>query len=355
MVHNDTVDLPVIDFTALSEKDASGHRTPLSIDERRRLFTALRDTGFAYLKHPGVNQATVDELFAHSRRFFAKPLDEKMQILGQLDKGRGPSQGYSNPLKLAHNPQTSDLKEFFGMYRDDDTEKPNQWLSDADSQAMRRDLVRFFESCHGVILELLSALAEEVGIAAETLHPFISEKNHFIACLHYPATEPEAFRTRVRAAAHTDYGCMTLLFNDSGEGLQVLRNNGQYEYVPRKDDCAVLNVGDLLSRFFNGLLPSTMHRVVEPRATRSGSSTDQIPDRYSIAFFGHFNLDLLVKPLDALVSATYPARFEPVVAGEHVKARVKQLHVAGHSLRDNEKKVESPAAVTQPAVASASA
>lgn len=38
-----------------------------------------------------------------------------------------------------------------------------------------------------------------------------------------------------------DYGCMTLLFNDSGEGLQVLHNTGEYEYVPRKDDCAVLN------------------------------------------------------------------------------------------------------------------
>ncbi|KAH1886737.1 hypothetical protein KXW95_003386 [Aspergillus fumigatus] len=357
MVNHDTVDLPVIDYAALGEKDAAGHRTAVSIDERRRLFTALRDIGFAYLKHPGVNQVTVDELFAHSRRFFAKPLEEKMQILGKLDKGRGPSQGYSNPQQLAHNPQTSDLKEFFGMYRDDDTEKPNQWLSDADSKAMRTDLVRFFDSCHGVILELLSALAEEVGLAAETLHPFIREKNHFIACLHYPATEPESFRTRVRAAAHTDYGCLTLLFNDSGEGLQVLRNNGQYEYVPRKDGCAVLNVGDLLSRFFNGVLPSTMHRVVEPPATRSGSSADQVPDRYAIAFFGHFNLDLLVKPLDALVSATNPARFEPVVAGEHVKTRVKQLHVAGHSLTptDNEKNAESRAAVTQPAVASASA
>ncbi|EAW09027.1 isopenicillin N synthase family dioxygenase [Aspergillus clavatus NRRL 1] len=354
MVKQDTVDLPVIDFAALNEKDASGQRTSTSINERHRLFTALRDTGFAYLKHPGVNQSTVDELFAHSRRFFAKPLDQKMQILGQLEKGRGPSQGYSNPLKLAHNPQTSDLKEFFGMYRDDDTEKPNQWLGDADSRAMRADLVRFFDSCHGVIRELLSALAEEVGLAAETLHPAIGEKNHFIACLHYPATEPESFRTRVRAAAHTDYGCMTLLFNDAGEGLQVLRQDGQYEYVPRKDDCAVLNVGDLLSRFFNGLLPSTMHRVVEPPATRTGASTTEVPDRYSIAFFGHFNLDVLVKPLEALVSAANPARFEPVVAGEHVKARVKQLHVAGHSLKDNEQGVESRAAVAQPAVASAS-
>lgn len=234
-------DLPLIDFETLNAKCASGKRTQQSIKERHRLFTALHDTGFSYLKHPGINQATIDTLFAHSKDFFSKPFSEKTKILGQLDKGRGPSQGYSNPAKLAHDPTTSDIKEFFGMYRDDDTAKPNQWLPDTESQAMRADLVRFFGSCHGVILELLSALAEEIGLEADALHPFVSEKNHFIACLLYPSTSAESFQSRVRAAAHTDYGCLTLLFNDSGEGLQVMRQDGEYEYVPRREDCAILN------------------------------------------------------------------------------------------------------------------
>lgn len=112
-------------------------------------------------------------------------------------------------------------------------------------------------------------------------------------------------------------------------------------------------VGDLLSRFFNGILPSTMHRVVEPPA-RNGALTEQIPGRYAIAFFGHFNLDQLVKPLDALVSATSPAKFEPVLAGEHVKARVRQLHVAGHSLKEDKGR-DGPIAVAPQTVASASA
>ena len=97
---------------------------------------------------------------------------------------------------------------------------------------------------------------------------------------------------------------------------------------------AITVVGDLLSRLFNGGLPSTMHRVVEPPATAQGSQAE-VPDRYSLAFFGHFNLDLMVKPLDAVISETNPAKFEPIIAGEHVKARVKQLHVAGHSLKAN--------------------
>ena len=77
-----------------------------------------------------------------------------------------------------------------------------------------------------------------------------------------------------------------------------------------------------------------MHRVIEPPAKAQGSRAE-VPDRYSLAFFGHFNRDLLVQPLDAVVSEANPAKFEPVVAGEHVKARVKQLHVEGHSLKAN--------------------
>lgn len=309
---------------------------PTSLEERSRLFGALKDSGFAYLRHPSINQSSIDHLFGHTKTFFAKPLEEKLKIKGELEKGRGPSQGYSNPAKLAKDPKTSDLKEFFGMYWDEDTDKPNQWLSDPDSVAMRRDLVAFFEACHVVIQELLAALAEEVGLSPDTLQPYIDEKNHFIACLHYPGTKANAFEMRTRAAAHTDYGCLTLLFNDSKEGLQVLTKEGKYEYVPRIDDCAVLNVGDLTSRFFNGILPSTFHRVVEPPATTRDPDAE-IPSRYSIAFFGHYNLSTLVKPLDALVTDKRPAQFEPIEAGEHVKARVRQLHLAGHSLKDEKR------------------
>lgn len=91
-----------------------------------------------------------------------------------------------------------------------------------------------------------------------------------------------------------------------------------------------------------------MHRVIEPPES-SRRAGDEIPDRYSLAYFGHFNADLLVKPLDALCTETRPAQFEPVVAGEHVKARVRQLHVAGHSLR----KTKVPGVVSELNVAAA--
>lgn len=240
MATAESADLPVIEYTSLVERDNHGQRTKRSLEESHKLYNSLRECGFMYLRHPGISQAKVDELFSHQQKFFAKPLEEKTKILGRMDRGRGPSQGYSCPALLAADPKTSDIKEFFGMYRDDDLNKPNQWLEDDDSVEMRKDLVAFFNSCREVILQLLSSLAEGIGMPSDHMHAFVSEENHFIACLHYPATPEESFANRVRAAAHTDYGCMTLLFNDQSKGLQVMRG-GQYEYVPRLADCAVVN------------------------------------------------------------------------------------------------------------------
>jgi len=45
----------------------------------------------------------------------------------------------------------------------------------------------------------------------------------------------------------------------------------------------LVNIGDLLSYWTNGLLRSTMHRVVSPVARNGSTSTE----RYSIAYFCH--------------------------------------------------------------------
>lgn len=74
-----------------------------------------------------------------------------------------------------------------------------------------------------------------------------------------------------------------------------------------------------------------MHRVIEPPGSMHGTNY-RVLDRYSIAFFGHFNADLVVEPLKVLCTEEQPAKYPPVIAGEHVRARVRQLHVAGHSI-----------------------
>lgn len=107
--------------------------------------------------------------------------------------------------------------------------------------------------------------------------------------LHYPPLEREDVLdgngdVDVRAGAHSDYGSVTLLFQQEGQpGLQVRGADGWEDVVvdpEGKGKVPVLvNIGDLLSYWTGGLLRSTVHRVVFPNGVGK--------DRYSIAYFCH--------------------------------------------------------------------
>lgn len=233
--------LPVIDYLTIIGPRV--RNDPLAVEasknEKDKLYLALKKTGFFYLKNPGVSESAVDTLFAHAKQLFDKPESEKMTILGKADRPGGPSQGWSSPIRLAVDTKTSDQKEFFGIYNDEDQSRPNQWPENWPE--LRADMNTFFTKCHEVLLELLRVLAEEIGLDERVLGPLISQKNHFCAMLYYPETSIDSFQSRVRSATHTDYGCMTLLFNDEGEGLQICDANGEFRYAPRLPGCAIVN------------------------------------------------------------------------------------------------------------------
>lgn len=109
----------------------------------------------------------------------------------------------------------------------------------------------------------------------------------------------------MRAGAHSDYGSITLLFQQTGQpGLEILTSEGKWAPVPvwPGDHTAktnaelpstgstfppiLVNIGDLLSYWTDGVLKSTIHRVVFPLAERT-LPTSASKDRYSIAFFCH--------------------------------------------------------------------
>lgn len=102
----------------------------------------------------------------------------------------------------------------------------------------------------------------------------------------------------IRAGAHSDYGSITLLFRLKGQaGLEVDTGNDTWAPVPvcppgTENDPAppvLVNIGDLLSYWTNGLLRSTVHRVIFPHGTDGNGVEGETgkETRYSIAFFCH--------------------------------------------------------------------
>ena len=136
---------------------------------------------------------------------------------------------------------------------------------------------------------------------------------------------------QLRGGSHTDYGSITLLwrFDDVG-GLQVEnRRTGEWEDVPIVENSIVLNVADLFSRWSNGILKSTNHRVVNTDMTRS---------RYSMPYFVDAGRDVMIENF-----TNQPDKFEPISAYEYLKWRLAQsynddTYIENKDIKENVKK-----------------
>ena len=133
-----------------------------------------------------------------------------------------------------------------------------------------------------------------------------------------------------------DYGTLTLLFQDSVGGLEV-KNPHTGEFVPatpivsncdyfidvywsisRQPGTIVVNVGDLLARWSNDVLRSTLHRVVAP-AEKISETESLTPARQSIAFFCNPNFSAEVS---CLPNCGDVAKYPPVNTEDYIVGRL---------------------------------
>jgi isopenicillin N synthase-like dioxygenase len=127
--------------------------------------------------------------------------------------------------------------------------------------------------------------------------------------LYYPPQPPDMGTDQFGVSSHTDYGCLTLLYQDSTGGLQVQDSGGTWLTAHPIEGTFVVNVGDLLARWTNDRFRSTPHRVVN----RSGHA------RYSTALFIDPNADTLIEPV---VRAGELARYAPVTCAAYLRSRL---------------------------------
>lgn len=120
-------------------------------------------------------------------------------------------------------------------------------------------MTTFYWQCFGAARELLRALAVGLGLDdADYLVRLHSGHNCQLRLLHYPPVETArlARGAVARMPAHSDWGAITLLFQEDGAGggLQVEhpRRPGHFVDAAPRRHALVMNVGDLLMRWSNG-------------------------------------------------------------------------------------------------------
>ena len=158
---------------------------------------------------------------------------------------------------------------------------------------------------------LLQALAVGLGAEPDRLLPLFDSPTVWLRLLHYPRRPKDAPADQYGSAPHTDFGCLTLLFEegllqDAAGGLELQAADGAWIAAPPVEGALLVNTGDIVPVWSGGRWRSTPHRVVNP--------PDR--DRYSIAWFYDPSLDATIAPLDG---AERPAPFR---YGDHVMAQL---------------------------------
>jgi isopenicillin N synthase-like dioxygenase len=306
--------LPVIDFAAVRAHDASG---------TQRAAQAIRDAclidGFFYIANHGVPEAVIETVHAEGQRFFRQPPEVKRQAAVNA-RHRG-----FNALGDAHmyEARKPDHKEFFTIGLDlpeDDPDVlageklrgPNNWPP--GMPAFRATLEAYYAAMLACGADLMRAVAVSLELDVDFFVSRYCKPLQRTQVVYYPPQPADLGEDQFGVAPHSDFGCITLLWQDTNGGLEVLeRSTQRWIPAPPIPGTLVINVADLLARWTNDRYASTPHRVIN----RSGR------ERLSIATFHDPDYKAVVDPRD-LGTPEADCRYDPILAGEHIVGRIER-------------------------------
>ena len=137
---------------------------------------------------------------------------------------------------------------------------------------------------------------------------------------------------RVRAGEHSDYGSVTLLFQDQQGGLEVKSPKGTFVRATPIEGTVVVNAGDLLARWSNDEIRSTKHRVLQPppKAREANEEDGEMyGSRYSVAYFCNPNFDRWIEALPGTwekEKGKGGKKYEGIYSGDYLVQRLSATY-----------------------------
>jgi isopenicillin N synthase-like dioxygenase len=282
-------EVPVIDVGAARSDDPTAQRALA-----QEIADVCGRVGFMYIVNHGVSSNDVAAIFRTAVDFHTLPLEAKMEVsITRNNHAQGYLHGMSKGTgkNLAEN-----MQEAFQIRRplaDDDPGLlaglplhgkipwPNA-MPDLEPRMMA-----YYQKLDVLGYELLGLFELGLDFAPGTLKDYFRKDMNSLRLLHYPPQKPEEEGKYLGARAHTDTNAFTILAQDSNGGLEIRNRDDQWVAVPPIDGAFIVNVGEVLKVWTDGIFSSTLHRVIN----RSGR------DRYSIPFFMYPSYDALIQPL----------------------------------------------------------
>jgi isopenicillin N synthase-like dioxygenase len=248
----------------------------------RQLDAAASRHGFFYAQHHGVDAALIERLVSLSWRFFHQDEASKLRI--PMSAGGRAWRGYF-PLGGELTSNRPDWKE--GLYLGSELGSehprvrdgvilhgPNLW---PEIEGFHETVLAYLDALARLGHALMAGLALGLGLPERYFHEHgTAEPLLLLRLFNYPSRPvPEGSAAQWGVGEHTDYGYLTMLWQDDVGGLQVKTRDGWIE-APPIPGTFVCNIGDMLDRITGGRYRSLPHRVAINTSGR---------DRLSIPLF----------------------------------------------------------------------
>ncbi|MCP3711297.1 isopenicillin N synthase family oxygenase [Paraburkholderia sp. CNPSo 3274] len=291
----------IIDLADFEER-----RAPIA-DE---LWAAATDVGFFQLVNHGIDLEQVRGAFEMAQRFFALP--ERVKAQYPLQKAQ--NSGWESKAQVRPSTGTQDQKESYQITL---PHMCGLWPTEEQLPGFRAAMLAFETQCWRLSVRVLSCFADKLGFARDFFEhahdPSLPTYQSTLRLLHYYPNDPSLPSGLWRAGAHTDFDCLTLLFQRAEQGgLQLCpgkeMDGQEWTSVEPADEVITCNIGDMLMRWSDDQLPSNFHRVRNPLPHEYQGS------RYSLAFFCQANRNVMIEG---------PSRkYDPISAEDYLRQRV---------------------------------
>ena len=274
---------------------------------------AAREIGFFRICDHGMDPSLIEATYDMAERFFSLPLGIKQRYyIGLSSNHRGyvpftEKGDYSDEVHRSY--------EAFDLALDlpnDDPDYlagnrvlgPNVW---PDLAGFKEAITQYYLSISALGRLVCSALELHLRLPLGAMTDHMSKPVSQLRLMHYVRKTETTNHKSVNMGAHTDYECLTLL-HTRNRGLQVMTNHDQWIDVPVDPNVFVVNIGDMLEAWSNGILRSTPHRVLNLSR-----------ERFSLPYFVAANHDTIISPFAQLIEPGQAPRYEAFKAGAHLE------------------------------------
>ncbi|KAE8379817.1 hypothetical protein BDV26DRAFT_258632 [Aspergillus bertholletiae] len=306
---------PVIDFAPFYGPEGAAKEQ--LVNELRQ---ACEEFGFFQLINHGIPASLQESVFQQSKDFFGLPASAKERYNKDIS---GDNRGYECFRSQNFEKRgKGDLKEGFylGKHLPLDhphvvakkfDQGPNKYpLEVSEPTTFRTVMDDYHDTMTSLAMGILRMLARTLNLEETSFDAFCKHPIAILRLLHYPPQDPNSLDIERGIGAHTDFGAITILLQDTTGGLQVWNNVlSEWVDVTPVSGAYVVNLGNMMMQWTNDRYLSTLHRVINT----SGK------ERFSVPFFLCGNPDYVVECLPTC--AGDGPKHPPVTVGEWMAGR----------------------------------